>query len=418
MSFRFIHTADIHLGKTYRGAAREQERFEDFFRMLESIVADALAEQVDALIIAGDLFHTGQILPRTFARTIAALSPLKEAGIPCVAIEGNHDWIHRREGISWMEALSEMGYLRLLRPERTEEGGYRFPLFDEERGRGGRIDLKGRHLYGLGYIGSQAGSHVPRLCEAVTTDNNILLFHVGVWSYSPVEIGNMSPQEAEPLADTFDYVALGHGHKPYVVKTAEGRPYAWNPGSPECTNFGEQRYDKGYYLVEMGDDGDIKVQVRPTRPRPMLGLTLDLSGCPDAQSALERLRQEAAKTLAAGGDERAPLLDLKLKGSVGFHPFELSREAVREALEQIRPLLHLELRNLLSLGAADGAAQDGAGRSLADIEKEVVRELIEASGDYQSESPRLTALALGLRDLSLKEDADVEMLLDRLLGEA
>ena len=50
------------------------------------------------------------------ARTIETLQPLKDAGIPCIAVEGNHDWIHRRDSISWMEALSQMGYIRLLRP--------------------------------------------------------------------------------------------------------------------------------------------------------------------------------------------------------------------------------------------------------------------------------------------------------------
>jgi DNA repair exonuclease SbcCD nuclease subunit len=67
---KFLHTADIHLGKTYRTPSSEQERYEDIFRMLGCIVSDAIAEQVDFVLIAGDLFHTGQILPRTFARTI------------------------------------------------------------------------------------------------------------------------------------------------------------------------------------------------------------------------------------------------------------------------------------------------------------------------------------------------------------
>ena len=109
MPVKFLHTADIHLGKTYRTSADEIERYEDFFRMLGGIVSDAIAEQVDFVLIAGDLFHTGQILPRTFARTIETLQPLKDAGIPCIAVEGNHDWIHRRDSISWMEALSQMG---------------------------------------------------------------------------------------------------------------------------------------------------------------------------------------------------------------------------------------------------------------------------------------------------------------------
>ena len=107
---KFLHTADIHLGKTYRTSADETERYEDFFRMLGGIVVDAIAENVDFVLIAGDLVHTGQILPRTFARTIETLQPLKDAGIPCIAVEGNHDWIHRRDIISWMEALSHMGY--------------------------------------------------------------------------------------------------------------------------------------------------------------------------------------------------------------------------------------------------------------------------------------------------------------------
>jgi DNA repair exonuclease SbcCD nuclease subunit len=150
---KFLHTSDIHLGKTYRTSAGEAERYEDFFRMLGSIVADAIAEQVDFVLVSGDLFHTGQILPRTFARTIESLQPLKDAGIPCIAVAGNHDWIHRRDSISWMEALSQMGYIHLLRPSRTDTGGYRFDPYDYEQGIGGHIEIKGLNIYGLGYPG-------------------------------------------------------------------------------------------------------------------------------------------------------------------------------------------------------------------------------------------------------------------------
>ena len=68
--FHFIHTADIHLVKTYRNSPGEAERYEDFFLSLSVIVEDALNEEVDFVLICGDLFHNGQILPRTFAKTI------------------------------------------------------------------------------------------------------------------------------------------------------------------------------------------------------------------------------------------------------------------------------------------------------------------------------------------------------------
>lgn len=412
MNIRFIHTADIHLGKTYRSASGENGRYEDFFRALANIVADAIQEKVDFVLIAGDLFHTGQILPRTFARTIEILQPLKDSGIPCIAVEGNHDWIHRRDSISWMEALSQMGYIRLLRPSRTETGGYRFDPFDPETGMGGHIYINGLNIYGLGYIGAQAGAHVARICEAVTTKNNILLFHVGVWTYSPVEIGNMKPEEALPLADVFDYVALGHGHKPYTIATPEGRPYAFNPGSPECVNFGEEKYEKGYYLVTVKDGANTH-ELRQTKPRPMLVAGIDLDGAEDAESALSRFREQVTAKLASFADERQPLLEIKLTGRVGFHPFELGRERLRLALEDICMPLHVEIKNHLSLVTAGGGAETEK-KSLAEIERQVLGELVSAKSEYKGREDELVRLSLAIRDAVLKGDVEGEELLGLL----
>lgn len=409
MPIRFLHTADIHLGKTYRGSPGETERYDDFFRCLAGIVAAAIWEEVDFVLIAGDLFHTGQILPRTFAGTIATLQPLKDAGIPCIAVEGNHDWIHRRDSISWMEALSQMGYLRLLRPARTGDGAYRFDPFDEATGMGGHLEIKGLNIYGLGYIGAQAGSHVPRLCEAITTGNNLLLFHVGIWQYSPVEIGNMHPQEALPLADTFGYVALGHGHKPYVVSTPEGRPYAFNPGAPERVNFGEERYDKGFYLVTVAD-GRFIHDFRFTDPRPMHSATIDLDGAGDTDSALARFRQQVAERFVGSVEARRSLLDLKLTGRVGFHPFELGRERLRLALEETVHPLHVEVRNHLSL--VTRSEEGGAlKKSLTEIERDVLRELVGTKSEYQGREDELVRLSLAIRDQVLRGDAEGEELL-------
>ncbi|NIQ92910.1 MAG: exonuclease SbcCD subunit D [Desulfuromonadales bacterium] len=415
MPLRFIHTADIHLGKTYRNAPGEAERYEDFFLCLGGIVEDAVRERVDFVLIAGDLFHVGQILPRTFARTIETLQPLKDAGIPCIAIEGNHDWIHRRDSISWMEALSQMGYIRLLRPGRTEEGGYRFAPFDADSGCGGHIEIGGLNIYGLGYIGAQAGSHVERICEAVETENNLLLFHVGIWTYSPVEIGNMKPEDAALLADTFGYVALGHGHKPYVVESERGEAFAWNPGAPERVNFGEQKYDKGYYLVR-AEEGSFSSDFVPTAPRPMIVATIDLDGAAHADEALERFAAQVRERLAAKEGGRRPLLELKLVGTVGFHPFELGRERLRIVLEEIAEPLHVEIKNHLSL-VTRAASDENVKKSLADIEVEVLHELIGAGSDYRGREAELTRLALALRDTVQKGDVDGDDLLALLDGE-
>jgi len=413
MPIRFLHTSDIHLGKTYRSGGQGAERYQDFFATFAAIVADAVKERVDFVLIGGDLFHTGQILPKTFARTIEILQPLKDAGIPCLAVEGNHDWIHRRDSVSWMEALSQLGYISLLRPARTPEGDYRFDPFDREQGAGGHIEIGGVNVYGLGYIGSQAGNHVPRICQAVTTTRNILLFHVGVWTYSPVEIGNIRPDEALPLAECFDYVALGHGHKPYIVQTPEGRPYAFNPGSPDCVNFGEERYDKGYYLVTLEEGVEPSHLFRTSSPRTMLVLTVDLDGAANAGDALERFALQMREKIPVSDDPRSPLIEVKLVGKVGFHPFELSRERLRIALEEICHPLHLELKNHLSQ-VAGGGGEEKIKKSLAEIEQDVLGELIGASSAYQGREAELVRLSLAIRDLVLKGDVEGEELLGLL----
>ncbi len=410
---RFIHSSDIHLGKTYRNSTGEAERYSDFFTCLSGIVKDAVSDNVDAVLIGGDLFHVGQILPKTFARTIETLQPLKDAGIPCIAIEGNHDWIHRRDSISWMEALSEMGYIRLLRPARTEEGGYRFEPFDIETGSGGHVTIGDLNIYGLGYIGAQAGSHVERICEAVTTENNLLLFHVGIWSFSPVEIGNMKIDEAHPLAEKFGYVALGHGHKPYIIKTPEGKRYAYNPGSPERVNFGEEKYAKGYYLVT-ADGGNFTAEFKTTSPRPMVVETINLEGAANVDDALERFVAQIKPQLSEG-DERRPLLELKLIGKVGFHPFELGRERLQLALEEVANPLHVEIKNHLSLVSSAGKTE-GEKKSLAEIEHDVLFDLISSGSEYQGREEELVQLSLLLRDTVQKGDVDGDELL-ALLGD-
>ncbi len=409
MNIKFIHTADIHLGKTYRNSPGEAARYEDFFMCLSGIVAGAINEKVDFILVCGDLFHEGQILPRTFAKTIEALQPLKNAGIPCIAIEGNHDWIHRRNNISWMEALSEMGYICLLRPGRREDGSYRFDPFDEATGTGGHIEINGLNIYGLGYIGAQAGSHVERICNAITTQNNLLLFHVGIWKYSPVEIGNMKLEEAYPLAERFSYVALGHGHKPYVVETPDTKPFAYNPGSPERVNFGEEKYDKGYYFVKV-DDGKFSPEFRPDSPRPMLVETINLNGCANADEALSAFKKQAEERLAGISDKRSPLIELKLTGRIGFHPFELGRERLRIAIEEIVNPLHLEIINRLSL-STNTEGKEVVKKSLTEIEHDVLLELIGSHSEYRDKKEELARLCLSIRDAVIRGEADDDELL-------
>ncbi len=226
----------------------------------------------------------------------------------------------------------------------------------------------------------------------------------------------MQPDEAQPLADKFDYVALGHGHKPYVISTPEGRPYAFNPGAPERVNFGEEKYDKGYYLVSV-DGGKYSHEHRRTSPRPMLVATINLDGAENADQALESFRNQITEKLPKTDDERRPLIEVRLTGRVAFHPFELGRERLRLSLEEICNPLHVEIKNHLSLVTRSGG-EDDIKRSLSEIERDVLGELISANSSYKDRKDELVSLALAIRDQVIKGDVEGEELLDLLSREA
>lgn len=411
----FFHCSDIHLGKTYVDSAGREERYEDFFRVFTDIIRQAVAEAVDGVLIAGDLFHYPQILPRTLARTVDALKPLQQARIPVVAVEGNHDWIHRRESVSWIEALSDMGYIHLLRPTMDAQGRYTFSDWNAERKCGGRMEIGGVHFYGVGYIGALAGSHIERIIEAAReTEENVLLFHVGVWGYCGTDIGTMSPEESRPLAETFKYVALGHGHKSYQVVNGDGLPYAFNPGSPERVNFGEAHYAfKGFHRIRWSAGGRPVVEPVRTEPRPMIDLAIALDGSRNLDEAVARV-QERLADIKGSADSRRPVVRIKLTGRVGFRPMEMSRQKITAIAEAALHPLHVEYENALGFSLTTKFNQTGHVLSLRDVERDVVHALFAAQSAYQSGADQYARLALQVKDAVQTSHADPAEILDMI----
>src|SRR5208337_1960620 len=108
----FIHMADMHLG--YRQYDLEQ-RFIDLGHTFNRIVEYAIANKVEFVLISGDLFDKRSINAPTYVQAVHVLSRLKEAKIPCIAIEGNHDRRFMKDGMSWLESLEWEKLLTVLK---------------------------------------------------------------------------------------------------------------------------------------------------------------------------------------------------------------------------------------------------------------------------------------------------------------
>ena len=84
---RFLHTGDWHVGRTIRGRSRTDE----FTAVLDEVVAIAVDQKVDAVLLAGDIYDKHVVSHDADVLVFGTLIRLFEAGIPVVAIPGNHD---------------------------------------------------------------------------------------------------------------------------------------------------------------------------------------------------------------------------------------------------------------------------------------------------------------------------------------
>ncbi|HEV2660368.1 MAG TPA: metallophosphoesterase, partial [Ktedonobacteraceae bacterium] len=166
MRASFIHVADTHLGYEQYGV---RERFNDFTRAFWSIADDAKQRKVDFVLIAGDLFNKRAIDAQTLLHATEGLRRLKDANIPVLAIEGNHDRSYYRDGISWLQFLCHEGFIMLLTPI-MREGVPQITAWQPQNMLGSYVDMAGGRLrvYGLPWQGAATKRSMEGMAQALT----------------------------------------------------------------------------------------------------------------------------------------------------------------------------------------------------------------------------------------------------------
>src|SRR5437773_8427578 len=110
---RFLHTADWHVGKRLRGRSRDEETV----AALDQIVEMARDAEVDAVLVAGDIYEHRTVSPDADLIVFEVLARLRDTGACVVAIPGNHDSWQRLDALT--KLLTPLGILvvpRVLRP--------------------------------------------------------------------------------------------------------------------------------------------------------------------------------------------------------------------------------------------------------------------------------------------------------------
>ena len=281
VTFRFVHAADIHLDSPLRSLALRKPELAELIgnatrQAFVRIIDLCLAEQVDALLIAGDLYDGDQSSMKTARFLAEQLRRLDQAGISTFIIRGNHD------------AMSKITK-ELVLPDSVKIFGGRAEALELPRS-SGQLPIV---IHGLSFAQPHApesllGKYRPAVEGAV----NIGMLHTSLAGtqghdlYAPCSLADLR-------ATGFRYWALGHIHKRAIVDDA---CVIAMPGMPQGRDINEAG-SKSVSLVTIRDDRSISVEERSTSVAQFERVTVDATGVKDWRElvsgvvrALEQMR--------------------------------------------------------------------------------------------------------------------------------
>ena len=398
-SLSFFHLDDVHIGKERLGGALPSKDFSDAFNQAVGI---AIKRNVSFVLIAGDFFDKARIEPDHLFEGESGLLRLKEARIPVIAIEGNHDVVSSYDARpSWLSYLNRVGLLRLLRTE-FREGQ---PIMKEWTGEdptGNWLDINGVRIYGAGWFGASTAKRLELLKPHLERrEFTILMLHAGVNGMAE-EFGMIDREQLAIIRDKVNYVALGHMHKRYVV---DG--YAFNAGALEHWDLGEARYgdEKGYWLVDVRPDGTFRAEPGTVKRRHVHLANYSSNGL----RTLEELNTRVCDAARTWDLTPESAVRVKLLGLPAFNVAEVDRKAVELAIVQATGCMAAEV--VPAFGRRlDAGAEDGASVPREIIEAEEIEKLIEETGRYKDQGEVIHGLVRAV----LKARSDEELYADLL----
>ncbi|MDT4896675.1 MAG: repair protein SbcD/Mre11 [Acidobacteriota bacterium] len=400
---RFLHLADVHLGcRRYH----LEERTKDFFRAWYDVITNhAIPNRVDFMLIAGDFFDRRNIDPQAMNHAIAGLELLKEAGIPVVVIEGNHDQRDAVSDHSWMRSLSGWGYIKLLEPVRDAEGHLALVPWNEEERAGSYIDIAGARIFGSHWYGASATAAIPILADALRGAHsegrfNILMLHTDVEGQTARPIPAVPVAKLKELKQLINYVALGHTHKRFDL---DG--WAFNPGSLEPTSIDEYKEERGVFLVEVDEQHAVTAKhITEYVQRPFQRLSFDVSGAEDAEvvyAGVMALIEREARKHDASLDQPAPIIEITLRGQLGFKNSLLQINRMRDEAREKTGALHVMLRNQsVPVEYAVAAGMD-AQAPRHERERRIIEDLIARNNRYKGRAREIAELVIETKKQAL-----------------
>lgn len=402
-TMKFLHIADVHLGCTrYQLAESPRDFFDAWIDVLRRY---AIGENVDFVLMCGDFFHKRSVPPETMNYAVDGLTEMRDAGIPVIAIEGNHDQKHTDSEFSWLRSLSSWGLVKLLEPT-TIDGRMTYEPWDENARKGGYIDIGRARIFGSDWYGASGNWAIPMLTEAIKENRregafHILMLHTDVEGHQVHPIPALSIDALKELKSAVEYVGLGHTHKHYEIDN-----WAFNPGSIEVTNITEFRETRGAFVVEVDEKDNVSARhVDDYHYRPFQQLAFQVTGYADAQTLTsDLLDQVGREARVAEAGMPKPIIEIALRGQLGFPNSLLEMQKMRDETRKLTDALHVRIKNHTIpaeyLDAPDDLDDSGRER----LERRVIDDLVIRDNRYKARVDEVSDAVIGAKRMALGDE--------------
>jgi DNA repair exonuclease SbcCD nuclease subunit len=332
--FKFVHAADLHFDSPVVGLKSRNDVVgrrvqEAGYEALENLINLCLAEQVDFLLVAGDVYDGAIRKPHAQLRFQTGLTKLADAGIQSFVVHGNHDPLNGRfSNITYPDAAHFFG---------AE------PTWAEAR-RGGNAIAR---VQGVSYPQRDVSENLAASFAEPHADDlfSIGLLHCNLGgdpahpNYAPCTVDDLKAKQ-------HNYWALGHIHKKDVPYRDQFTTIAY-PGNIQARDAGEPGA-RGCYLVEVDGAGTVDLEFRPLDAvRWHVGeVSIEgLSGIDDLRDAI--MNALDAALLAGDGRDVVTRLTLIGRGPVQTDLADAGEREefivdLQESLSMISPWVWLE----------------------------------------------------------------------------
>ncbi len=302
---KIIHFADLHLGVESYGRINPRTglstRLEDFLRSFDELADYAIEQKADLVLFCGDAYKTReptQTQQREFAKRVNRIAL---AGIPVFLLTGNHDMPNAAGRATATEIFDTLavhnvtvagrpGVSRITTPSGDIQVAAlpwlrRAALLSREEEKDLPLDKVNERLQQTltGIIGDMAEKLDPSVPAVLAA--HVSLASATVGSESMMSMGREPTLLTATVANpAYDYIALGHIHKRQELHDAAGGgPPVIYSGSLERVDFGEEKDEKGFYVVEIGPGATsveriTRYEFHPVRARKFRTVSVKLSG--------------------------------------------------------------------------------------------------------------------------------------------